>query len=451
MSAPARPGAPLADAASALLRALDGVGPGGGPGCRALLHPLDDEPSLIGWLDAFPREPRALFADLTGSFALAGVGSAETLRLEGPCSLLDVEHEVEQARRRHPRAVGFLGGVRFAPHRAAAGEWAAFGAAWFLLPRLFVLRDERGPWLGVHVDGSLSARRDAARLLEGAATPAPSLPDDGTPAQAGAGRPGAEGYQRSVERGLEAIATGEVEKVVLARSLPVVGSSARGVGAVLDRLCRREASGFAFWLAPRPGVAFFGVSPEQLYRRVAVDVAVDALAGTAPRGTDDAEDERLASALRANDKERREHELVRDAVLAALSPRAQEIRVGEAGLRRLAHVQHLHTPVHAVLKEAGSLLSLLHPTPAVCGWPTERAEELIASLEPFDRGLYAGPVGFVGPAGERFAVALRCARADDDGLVAYSGAGIVAGSEPSREWAEVERKMRGLLQALGAV
>jgi isochorismate synthase len=111
--------------------------------------------------------------------------------------------------------------------------------------------------------------------------------------------------------------------------------------------------------------------------------------------------------------------------------------------------------VSGVLREpapsALALAGLLHPTPAVGGLPRAEALAAIAALEGFDRGLYAGPVGWVDANGDgEWAVALRGAHLDGPRARLVAGAGIVAGSDPDAEWAETEAKLRPMLAAVGA-
>ena len=125
----------------------------------------------------------------------------------------------------------------------------------------------------------------------------------------------------------------------------------------------------------------------------------------------------------------------------------------EPVLRETPNVWHLSTRFRGVLREpAPSVLELvaeLHPTPAVAGTPTGEALDAIEDLEPFDRGRYAGPVGWVDANGDgEWAIALRCAELRGDRATLYAGAGIVAGSDPSRELDETERKFRAFLDPL---
>jgi isochorismate synthase EntC len=177
------------------------------------------------------------------------------------------------------------------------------------------------------------------------------------------------------------------------------------------------------------------------------------MAGTAPAGADA---EALA-ALVASTKDAWEHRLVVDAVRAVLAPRCHELSAPTTPVaERFSSLAHLATMVAGELlapaPDALSLARLLHPTPAVGGTPTAAALATIRRLEPFDRGRYAGPVGWVDARGDgAFAVALRGAELDGQLAVLRAGAGIVAGSDPDSEWAETGAKLEPMLRALIAL
>jgi menaquinone-specific isochorismate synthase len=133
------------------------------------------------------------------------------------------------------------------------------------------------------------------------------------------------------------------------------------------------------------------------------------------------------------------------AVLAGLTEGL--VADADVSVLKLATVQHLLRRLRGRLKPGfgdGALLSALHPTPAVCGEPGGAALAAIRALEPFDRGWYAGPVGFVGRDETRFAVAIRSALVEGAAVSLYTGAGVLEGSRAEAEWRELEAKLRGI-------
>jgi menaquinone-specific isochorismate synthase len=264
----------------------------------------------------------------------------------------------------------------------------------------------------------------------------------------------AEAYPQAVAAGLERIRRGELKKIVLARRRTVRASAPLHPLQLLNGLRQRFADCYAFSVANGRGQSFIGASPERLARARGGTLETEALAGSAPRGVSATEDARLGAALLASDKDRREQQLVLDSICRRLQPLGLQLEhPAEPGLRRLANVQHLHTPVRTALPPTVRLLDVvgrLHPTPAVGGSPRDAAQAAIRELEGFPRGLYAGALGWLNArGGGEFLVGLRSALVDGASARFYAGAGIVAGSSPETEWIETELKFRALLDALG--
>ena len=223
------------------------------------------------------------------------------------------------------------------------------------------------------------------------------------------------GYQAAVRGGLDAIAAGEVSKVVLARDL--VGSVPAGVGpAPARRAPWRRATPTAGRIAVD---GIIGASPETLVTVSGGTVTARVLAGTAPRGADADADTAASLALATSAKDQDEHLYAVQSVLASLRPHTSALAASEQPFTlKLPNVFHLATDVEGELTGGASALDLvaaLHPTAAVAGTPTDAALEVIRRLEPFDRGRYAGPVGWVDANGDgEWAIALRCAQFDLD-------------------------------------
>lgn len=275
------------------------------------------------------------------------------------------------------------------------------------------------------------------------------------PHWAGTVGPGAQspqGYQDSVRAALTRIAAGELSKVVLARDL----TGSIPAGSDLRRLVRALSTGYPdTWAFAVDGL--IGASPETLVTVQDSTVTARVLAGTIGRGADADADTAASAHLASSTKDLDEHQYAVQSVLASLRPYTRALAASEQPfLLKLPNLFHLATDVEGELADGGSSLDLvgaLHPTAAVAGTPTPAAIAAIRELEPFDRGRYAGPVGWVDAAGNgEWAIALRCAQfsPDRDGIVvtAYAGAGIVAGSDPESELLETRVKFRPLVDAL---
>ncbi|MDQ3951855.1 MAG: isochorismate synthase [Actinomycetota bacterium] len=253
----------------------------------------------------------------------------------------------------------------------------------------------------------------------------------------------------AVARAVDTIERGEVDKVVLARDVLVWSEQSFDVPSLLERLSARFPGCFTFSCA-----GLIGATPELLVARSGDDVRSVVLAGSVARGSDAAEDERLASALMTSEKDLAEHAFAVDSVTGPLSDVCAELKVEGPLLLRLANVQHISTRVHgrvtpAHQESALELAGLLHPTAAVGGTPREPALEVIRTLEGMDRGRYSGPVGWVDSNGDgEWGIALRCGRFEGARGRLFAGNGIVAGSEPEAELEETRLKLRAMMSAL---
>jgi isochorismate synthase len=263
-------------------------------------------------------------------------------------------------------------------------------------------------------------------------------------------------YETAVELALAAIDAGDVEKVVLARTLQVEADTIIDPRLLARRFNAGEPGSFAFLVAlPGGASTLVGASPELVVRRRGRRVFSDPLAGTARRSRDRMRDREIARQLLDAVKEQREHRLVAEAVADALTPFCLNLVVdSEAGLTSTATLWHLHSAIKGTLKpdapDALTIAGALHPTPAVCGTPQTAAAALITRLETVDRRFFAGLVGWVDTLGDgEWALTLRCAEVLGSTARLHAGAGIVAGSDPALEDLETEAKFSVGLRALG--
>jgi menaquinone-specific isochorismate synthase len=354
-----------------------------------------------------------------------------------------------------------VGGFSFADGwTAARSPWRGFEAARLVLPVITLLQSGEDRWLiGVGPVGLEAApSREYLRQLLGecgevlmeldraaaGAVPHPTAPPVGDPA----------GFEEGVQAALNAIESGLLSKVAVARDEVWTTDVAPEAADVLAGLDHRFPDCFRFCVEPAGGATFLGASPERLMTVFRGEVRADALAGTRRRGETPAADEALGADLLQDDKERREHQAVVDYLREALAPVSTKLDIDPTELLRLPNVQHLHTPIRGRLVNGEGALDLIgrvHPTPAVGGVPRDAALAWLADHEPLDRGWYAGGVGFVRLDGDgEFCVAIRSALLDGATTHLFAGAGIVAGSRPAQERREVDHKLEGLREVLHA-
>ncbi|MEC2057853.1 isochorismate synthase DhbC [Peribacillus psychrosaccharolyticus] len=268
-------------------------------------------------------------------------------------------------------------------------------------------------------------------------------------------------YIEGVEKGLAQIASGHLDKIVLARSLHLTSSANVGIHQLLHNLAAQNTKGYTFAVdLNKEGKSIrdkslIGASPELLVSRNGLRVVANPLAGSRPRSDDPVEDQRRSKELLSSSKDLHEHAVVVNAVAEALRPFMKKIEVPDSpSLISTETMWHLSTEVKGelALPETSSLeLAIaLHPTPAVCGSPAERARESILDIESFDRGFFTGMVGWCNALGDgEWVVTIRCAEVEENELRLFAGAGVVGESKPEEELAETTAKLQTMLRAMG--
>lgn len=263
---------------------------------------------------------------------------------------------------------------------------------------------------------------------------------------------GINNFKRAVLSSLESIQNNHLNKVVLAHALDVNSATPFNLLKSLDNLRRLHPDCYVFSTGNAKGQYFIGASPERLISIHEQKLMTDALAGSAPRGTTDAEDIDLANYLLNSEKERHEHQVVIDFITQRLHQLGILPSLSPPQLRQLSNIQHLWTPIQGKVPTKVhplEIIAQLHPTPAVAGVPTDIACATIRRYESFERGLYAAPLGWIDYKGNsEFIVGIRSALINGNRARLYAGAGIVAGSNPDKELAEIQLKLQALLKAL---
>ena len=249
-------------------------------------------------------------------------------------------------------------------------------------------------------------------------------------------------------------ATPQVDKVVLSRLIDITAEQNLDSGALLERLVAQNPASFNFHVPLPDGGVLLGASPELLLRKEGNHYSSLPLAGSARRQPDDVLDREAGNRLLASEKDRHEHELVTQSMKQTLAPRSLQLSLPQTPqLVNTPTLWHLATPIEGEAKaeeNALSLACLLHPTPALSGFPHQVAKQVIAELEPFERDLFGGIVGWCDSEGNgEWVVTIRCARVKDNGVRLFAGAGIVPASSPESEWRETGVKLSTMLNVFG--
>ncbi len=428
------------------------------PGERAVVRievPVEDG-DLLGWLERQENPVKIYWSNRENSFETAGLGVAHLVGSKDEISPAALFRELEEILPTADEAVRWYGGMRFSPSLGKTSDalWEKFGAYRFVLPRFEWQRTPEGSVFVCHLvpksdEKNREAILDELEKISFEDMSEPSAEEIDLTFKAGQSE---EEWAAMVRQVLTSITAGKVQKVVLARRVEFHSPGMLSPISLVRRLRERAAACYYFCFQWDGGSAFLGATPERLYLRRGRVIESEAVAGTRPRGKSPEEDVALAEELFASSKEAEEHRLVVAYLEEALSSLCDgQVRRGKRSLIRLRTVQHLVTHFDGELASEFSdadVLTRLHPTPAVCGYPREKARDMIAALEPFDRGWYAAPVGWIGANGAEFAVGIRSGLVSRDRLFLFAGAGIVEGSVPTDEWREVESKLNSFLEAV---
>ncbi|MEW7867223.1 isochorismate synthase [Aeromonas diversa] len=403
--------------------------------------------SFLGWLSSQPLYPRIYWhARGDDRPEYAALGCIHEIR--DPARLHALCDQTALPGADSPR---YFGGLAFDPD----GEgWPGFGPCRLILPRIELVR--RGEEVSLCLNLLLCEDEREQEIARAEAALQMLCPERPLPPLAGGGyrrsdTPDFATWRSLVERVTDTDFQTHTPKVVLSRASRLETARPVDPWQMLESWRARAQDCFHFGFQFDPAQAFISCSPERLYRREGDHLFTEALAGTIRRSGDEATDSALARELLSDDKNRLENRLVHADILSRLAPLAKQTSLTEPRILKLRLLQHIKCDIEAEL-HAGvndwQLLAALHPTPAVGGAPREAAIDFIRRHEPYRRGWYAGACGMLSRDTSEFSVAIRSALLDADSVTLFAGAGIVAGSEPSAEWAELDNKIGNVLSLL---
>jgi len=400
-----------------------------------------EDQTPLGSIDIAALGARSGFLWRNGDLVLAGVGPSKRLLLTRPIGVASVQDRLSE-----------LSGPNELAGNRATGP-VAFGAlpfdpraqGWLDVPSIVLGESEGSRWLTVMSPlTELDARHCIEAVIQNdVRQPRPRTIDVSTV------RAADEWRDDVVRAARDRIVGGELSKAVLSRELELTADVSFDPASIVDTLVKSFTGAHVFSVD-----GFVGASPELLVARDGRCVTSHPLAGTARRGDDSADDDRRTEALLASTKDRREHQITIDWLLAELLQFSSYIDAEpEPTIVTMPNVHHLGTRVEGMLSEpAASVLDLVaavHPTPALGGHPRDSALSLIAELEGFDRLRYGGPVGWVDADGNgEFAVGIRSAQLDGASARVVAGVGVVADSDPQAELEETQAKFRAMLGVL---
>jgi menaquinone-specific isochorismate synthase len=405
---------------------------------------------LIAWLFFQKAIVKLYWSARDEIFAVAGIGIAHEVTgtdLNEPQLAQLVSSLTEDS------SLCYVGGVRFIPLAGKSLQWQGFDGFRFILPLIEIKQQGNTFILACHINALdeyffAIEKQKIVAALEKMQTESRFAPlDNFQPIEVVSSSclPDKEQWQLHVSSVLSSIAEKKLDKVVLAEEITKICASPIEAVRLLAYLKEQIQLAYHFYLQFDESKAFLGASPERLYSRVKSRIQTEAQAGTRIRGVDLEDDERLAVELRGSKKDRLEQGYVLDEIEGILQILCSNYTiVNHREIVKFSHVQHLRSRLSGILKESvndAQILKMLHPTSAVCGLPKQLSLQKIQEFETFDRGYYAGAIGYLSGTSSEFAVGIRSALIHENQLFAYAGAGIVKGSKAEEEWQEIQNKM----------
>ncbi|CAM8920584.1 unnamed protein product [Rhodiola kirilowii] len=387
--------------------------------------------------------------------SVAGVGSAVYFRHIRPFGIDDWK-SIKRFLSKGSPLIRAYGAIRFDARADVLSEWKAFGSYYFMIPQIEFDELEGSSMIAATVawdDASSYSCETAIIALQKTMSQISSVICNlrrefpKTCILSYNHIPNKTSWEHGVKRALQIINRNDpsLVKVVLARSTMILTSKPVDPIRWLACLQAERANAYQFCLQPPDSPAFIGNTPERLFHRRKRSICSEALAGTRARGKSHVQDVQIEHDLLSSPKDHLEFSIVQSSIQSKLKALCSRLMVvPQKSICKLPRVQHLYVKLAGTLRSEDNefeILSSLHPSPAVCGFPTEEARQIIAETEMFDRGMYAGPIGWFGGEESEFAVGIRSALVDKGrGALLYAGTGIVKGSNPSQEWDELELK-----------
>ncbi len=417
----------------------------------------------LNWLLKQDATVKTYWDDRAGWFTMAGVGAVDIVAGDRP-----IDYHTVFARLRLNLSslfpVRYYGGIGFSQNCQIDRTWQLFGNYRFVIPRFEIFRrrinncDDYETFfacnfrLNVSINSPDRQEQELDQILSELTRlnlTELKVNDDHQPELPllidRSDSPDLLNWHRNLDTVLTKFSDLSLDKVVLARKSTLTFTDPLQAQSILLALRSHNPLSYHFCFQINPTTAFIGTSPERLYYRQDRSLETEALAGTRHRGRSSQIDRVLGDNLRNSPKDLHEHQLVVQNLQEILVELCDSVKIDrQSTILKLNKVQHLYTQCQGMLKPDltdADLLLKLHPTPAVGGFPRARALQLIHQLEPFERGWYAAPVGWVGHDAAEFAVAIRSGLVDRDRLLLFAGAGIVRGSQPDEEWTEIENKI----------
>jgi menaquinone-specific isochorismate synthase len=395
------------------------------------------------------------FKDKNSLYQFGGLGNTLVIKADTPVTAFPGIEEILSLNKNFR----LFGGFGFSNYSVISDEWKGFNNCRFTLPLVEIHKRKENYFVILNYYSNVEKEiseirnelREKLRAIDNGVTK--SAHEHCYDPENEILVPNREKWGVMIESALEKINTGEIEKIVLSRKKVVRNRCHWDLYSILNKLNHLHEESFLFFYKIDDNLAFTGRSPERLFKLKKNELTVESIAGTRPRGKNPDEDRMWEEELLNSPKELEEHRIVSRFIKERMDRFCKNVEEKETEvILKLQNLQHIMTLYAGEADENINLLDLInsfHPTPAVGGHPKESIQRLIPQLEPFQRGWYAAPIGWVRKGEGNFAVGIRSALITGKDLHIFAGAGVVKQSRPDEEWNETDNKMDNFLKGIG--
>ncbi|MBI9017282.1 MAG: isochorismate synthase [Phycisphaerae bacterium] len=417
-----------------------------------------DDILIFDWLICQGRYPKFYFSNRKNTSQLAALGIADMLT-DRSCADFNESISIIQANLNTAEgAPRYFASIAFDKDGQSSPEWQKFARFNFILPK-FELRFENHkttfaynlmPKQGESLEEIIANFQNSIMKL--------NFKNDYRPPpftinpQDRVDQPTQSQWNSNVSRAIESLNSDELGKIVLARKTVLQSDTSVDAPSLAKYLFSESINTYDFYYQPDINIAFMGSSPECLFRKNNDNIYTEAIAGTCLTGDNDIQKRHYGNVLTNSAKDTQEHQYVIDDINEALNRICSEITaIDRRDIVSLSSLQHFRSRFSGKLKNnvnLAEIIQTLHPTAAVNGYQRKAAKAAIGKYEDFNRGLYAGPIGWLGKDTAEFAVAIRSALVQENKIFLFAGAGIVHSSDPIKEWDEIEYKIKPFLKLL---
>jgi menaquinone-specific isochorismate synthase len=425
--------------------------------------PADFDPII--WLLEQDEPVKTYWSGRDKKFCVAGIGYADLLSSNlkeysaNQNFISDIFTVMKSRISNTDKPVKYFGCIAFNENDRMDSLWESFGKAYFLVPKVEIYSTNKKTFIACNIfynpsDGK--SKKDIFEITQQFLEKIAPLNDLDEEAkiqyESRSDNPEKEKWLRNITRAISTFDFEQISKIVLSRKTIFKLRKKISPVFLLKLLKNINVQTYDFCFQNKENNGFIGCTPELLYSRINDKIYSEALAGSVLRGSSAREEKELGEDLLKSKKDSDEYKFVFDYIKNELEKLCKAVKViSKKEIIKLSYVQHIYSSFEGTLKpdfDDFRIISSLHPTPAVSGYPKQNIREIIKRYETFYRGFYAGPVGWIGKNDSEFAVGIRSGVLNNNYLSVFSGAGIVKKSSPEEEWNEIENKISPLLKIL---